>query len=62
MIQSNDINIPLGALELVRHMDHTAAYLKVNKREEIWKQIARMIEQERNVILNKALEQLKERT
>ena len=55
----SDINVPLNALETAQRMRHTAAYIAVNKKDPIWKQLAKLLEVEADTIIHDALNLLK---
>lgn len=54
-----DINVPLAALQTANRMRHVAAYLAVNKKDAIWKQLAKLLEAEAQDIIQDNIQKLK---
>lgn len=59
-MQNQRLNIPLSQLETAQRIRHTAAYVKVNKRDPLWQQIAKLLEAEADTIIHDSINLLKD--
>lgn len=59
MIEASELNVPLAKLETAQRIRHTAAYIKVNKKDPVWQQLAKLLDAEAADIIHDALNGLK---
>lgn len=55
----SDNNYALSRLITAREMQNTAAYIAVNKKDPIWKQLAKLLDVEAQSIIHDSLNSLK---
>ena len=53
-----DLNVHLAALQTANRMRHVAAYLAANKKDAVWKQLAKLLEAEAQDIIQDNINQL----